>query len=91
MIQSLGHIRSSTQILRREIERFAAGNSDLMEISFCFDVDCYWLEDHSATTLLAACQFSKQSDQIHIAVALTERIDVVERDIRQAEPTFTQL
>lgn len=91
MIKSLGHVSSAERILQREIERFTATGSQREEISFRFDVERYWLDDSSSVTLLAACQLSKQTDQVHISVTLTDRIDAVDREIQQGNATFSQL
>ena len=83
MIESLGQVSSADGVLQREMERFAATTSRQREIAFCFDVDCYWLDEPASTTLLAVCQLRKQSDQVYMSITLTDRIDAVEGDMRQ--------
>ncbi len=91
MIESLGQVSSADGVLQREMERFAATTSRQREIAFCFDVDCYWLDEPASTTLLAVCQLRKQSDQVYMSITLTDRIDAVEGDMRQQDATFSRL
>ncbi len=91
MIQTLGQVSSPEQILQRELERFTASASREKEIAFRFDVERYWIDQPDSVNLLAACQLSKQSDQIHIAVTLTVDSEAINVDIAQSNPTFRQL
>lgn len=90
MIELLGKTVSPEQILQREIERFKATESHRKEIALCFDVDCYWLDDASSVTLLAACLLTKQTDEVQLSVTITDRVEAAEREIRQESPTFIQ-